>query len=96
MALPARFHDAGHEAGRGELTKGNSRHLELPVVPARAAADSAAIPQPGWRTVARELGKLKARLETLLDRTFPVLRDRPERFRRLAYFAASRARFRWI
>ena len=46
--LPARLADAGDEPLTRELTKADAAHLEITHIPARAAADLAAIIPACW------------------------------------------------
>src|SRR5689334_22186202 len=65
-SLPARLDHAGDLAGRGEFAQGNARKLELAIGAARPSGERAAIAYARRRGVARQLGELELRGETLL------------------------------
>src|SRR5689334_19415589 len=72
---PARLHEAGDQTLRAELAQRNAAHLELAVIGARPSGDLAAIAHAVLRGVARQLGKLQRRGETLLHGDALVARD---------------------
>src|SRR5271169_4163965 len=74
--LPARLHDAGQGARRGELSQSKARKLELAIHGPRTARELAAIADARRRRVARQLGELDARVEALLGRQLVVDRHR--------------------
>src|SRR5215472_12651684 len=77
--LPARLHHAGQGAQRGQLPQRQARELELAIDRARTPGDLAAIADARRRGVARQLGKLEPRAETLLRRQPVVDSHRLER-----------------
>src|SRR5713226_895207 len=78
LSSPARFEHAGDLPGRGQLAHRDARQLELAVIAARTPGQGAAVAQPCLRAVARQLGELKLRLETVFRRRIAVAGDRLE------------------
>src|SRR6059036_3733997 len=76
LPLPARLHDAGQGARRRELTQRKARELELAIHSPRTARDFAPIADARRRRIARQLGKLEPRAETLLGAQLVVHRHR--------------------
>src|SRR5439155_1187995 len=72
LPLPARLDHAGDLPGRGQVPQRDARQLELAIGAARPPAQRAAIAQAHRRAVARQLGQLEARGETLLQRQLLV------------------------
>src|SRR5688572_32916888 len=64
--LPARLHDAGQSALRSELTQREPRQLELAVHRSRTTGQRAAVANARRRRIARQLGELEARIESVL------------------------------
>src|SRR6201986_3945610 len=75
-SLPARLHEPGNQALGAEFTQRDARELVLAVVRARAARQLAAEAEAGGRRVARHLGELQGRRETLFHRLGLVGDDR--------------------
>src|SRR5215216_3141111 len=75
---PARLHEARDHALGAEVTKRDSAHLELAVVGARPTRHGAAVTHAGARGIARKLGELERRRESILHRQRLVARDRLE------------------
>src|SRR5262249_19538586 len=75
---PARLQQAGNEALGAEIAQRDARKLMLAVVAARPAGDGAAVAHAIDRRIARQLGELERRGETILDRFRLVPRDRLE------------------
>src|SRR5262245_34068662 len=65
LPLPARLHDAGQGAQRGELPQRKARQLELAIHGPRTARDLAPIADARRRRIARQLGKLEPGAEAL-------------------------------
>src|SRR4051812_17068145 len=76
LPLPARLHDAGQSARRGELTQRKARELEFAIDRARPPGDRAPIADARRRGVARQLGKLEPGAEAILRRQLVVDRHR--------------------
>src|SRR5471032_4637 len=74
--LPARLHDAGQSARRGEFAQREPRKLELAVHGPRTARDRASVANTRRRGVARQLGELEPGAEALLRRQLVVHRHR--------------------
>src|SRR6185312_5886118 len=73
--LPARLHKARDQAFVAELAESDTAEFVLAVVGARTAGQLAAIADARARRVARQLGKLEGRGETILHRQILVLHD---------------------
>src|SRR5690348_4331371 len=69
-SLPACFRHARDLAEVGHVTQSNAREFEFAVVALRTARELAAMVDADLRGVARKLGELEARLETLFRRHF--------------------------
>src|SRR4029078_1627254 len=65
--------------GGAEVAERDARHPELAVIAARPAGDLAPVADAHGRGMARQLGELEARLETLLERFILVIGDRQQR-----------------
>jgi hypothetical protein len=76
VPLPARLGDAGNQALVGHFPKHDPRQAELAIISARTAGQLAAVADAGRVAVARQLGHLQPRDQTLglVDRL--VVRDR--------------------
>src|SRR6516162_5817191 len=79
LPLPARLHDAGQGAQRGELPQREARQLELAIHGPRTARDLAPIAYARRRGIARQLGKLEPSAEALLGAQLVVHRHRLQR-----------------
>src|SRR5688572_21945964 len=77
--LPARLPHAGKLALQREVTQRNARDRELLVVGARSAGDLAAAVEPRRARVARQLRKLRLRLELVVDRRLGILQRLAQR-----------------
>src|ERR1700760_3112481 len=78
LPLPARLHDAGQGARRGELTQRKARELELAIDRTRPAGDLAPVADARRRGVARQLRQLEAGGEAILRGELVVHRHRLE------------------
>src|SRR5688572_14327591 len=77
-SLPARLGHAGDQTLARQITKLVAAHSELAVVTARTAGDLATIANARRRGIARHLGELDTRSETLFRRKLHVAGDRLE------------------
>src|ERR1700759_1504289 len=71
-SLPARLHEPGNQALGAEFTQRDAAELVLAIDRARTAGHLAAVADPGRRRIARHLGKLQRRRETLFHRLLLV------------------------
>src|SRR5215510_9314889 len=78
LPLPARLHDAGQGAQRGQLTQRQPRKLELAIDRARPAGELAPVADARRRGVARQLRQLEAGREAILRGELVVHRHRLE------------------
>src|SRR3954465_15350669 len=76
LPLPARLHDAGQCARRGELTQREARELEFAIDRARPAGELAPVADARRRGVARQLRQLDAGCEAVLRGELVVHRHR--------------------
>src|SRR3954462_1732171 len=76
LPLPARLHDAGQGARRGELTQREARELELAIHRARPTGDGAPVADARRRGIARQLGELEPGAEAILRGQLVVHRHR--------------------
>src|SRR5262245_15882482 len=72
---PARLHQTRDQALGTEIPQRDAAHLELAVIGARPPRHGAAVADAGARGVARQLGELERRRETVLHRQRLVARD---------------------